>query len=80
MIRPINLIKNKDLQNRICQSVAPSNDLTISPPKLKLHAPKNTKNGPGILLIKFIPTLIQLYWVVLRLRRKQLYLYLGYYL
>ena len=53
------IIKNNDLQNKICQSVAPSNDFTISPPKLKLHAPKNTKNGPGNLLIKFMVTPIQ---------------------
>ena len=66
-------IKNKDLQNRICQSVAPSNDFTISPPKLRLHAPKNTKKGPGILFIKFTITLTQLYLEVLRLHHKQLY-------
>ncbi len=47
-------MKNKDLQNSICHKVAPSKDLTIKPPKLKLHAPKNTSNGPGILNIKFI--------------------------
>ena len=52
-------IKNKDLQKRICQSVAPSNDFTISPPKLRLHAPKNTSNGPGNLFIKFITILIR---------------------
>ena len=46
--------KNTDLQNKICQRFAPSNDLTIKPPKLKVHAPKNTKNGPGILFKKFI--------------------------
>ena len=46
--------KNKDLQNNICHKVAPSKDLTIRPPKLKLQAPKNTNNGPGIFLIKFI--------------------------
>ena len=27
--------------------MAPSNDLTISPPKLKLNAPKKINNGPG---------------------------------
>ena len=43
-----------DLQNKICQRVAPSNDLTISPPKLRVQAPKNTKNGPGIFLKKII--------------------------
>ena len=46
--------KNTDLQNKICQRLAPSNDLTISPPKLNVHAPKKTKNGPGILFKKFI--------------------------
>ncbi len=47
-------IKNKDLQNNICQSVAPSNDFTIKPPKLRLQAPKNTKRGPGIFFNKYI--------------------------
>ena len=46
--------KNTDLQNKICQRLAPSNDLTISPPKLKLTAPKKTRKGPGKFLIKFI--------------------------
>ena len=46
--------KNTDLQNKICQRFAPSNDLTINPPKLKVQAPKKTKNGPGILFKKFI--------------------------
>ena len=46
--------KNKDLQNKICHSVAPSKDLTIKPPKLKLKAPKKISNGPGRFLIKFI--------------------------
>ena len=46
--------KNTDRQNKICQRFAPSNDLTINPPKLKVHAPKKTKNGPGILFKKFI--------------------------
>ena len=31
----------------LCQSGAPSNDLTIKPPKLKQQAPKNINNGPG---------------------------------
>ena len=48
-----------DDSTRICQSGAPSNDFTISPPKLRLHAPKNTKNGPGSLFIKFMVTLTQ---------------------
>ena len=39
--------KNSDLQNKICHRVAPSKDLTINPPKLKLNAPKNINNGPG---------------------------------
>ena len=69
-------IKNKDLQNRICQSVAPSNDFTISPPKLRLQAPKNTKKGPGTLFIEFTITLTQWCLEVLRLHRKQLCLYL----
>ena len=52
----INIVieKNKDLQNNICQSVAPSKDLTINPPKLKLQAPKKTNIGPGIFMNKFI--------------------------
>ena len=49
--------KNKDLQNNICHSVAPSKDFTISPPKLKLKAPKKINNGPGNffkIFIKFV--------------------------
>ena len=49
--------KNKDLQNKICHKVAPSKDLTINPPKLRLKAPKKIKNGPGnfvIIFIKFV--------------------------
>ena len=46
--------KNKDLQNNICHKVAPSKDFTISPPKLKLQAPRNTNKGPGSLVIMFI--------------------------
>jgi hypothetical protein len=46
--------KNNCLQNNICQSVAPSKDLTIKPPKLKQNAPKKTKRGPGNFEIKFI--------------------------
>ena len=46
--------KNTDRQNNICQRFAPSNDLTINPPKLKVHAPKKTRNGPGILFKKLI--------------------------
>ena len=49
--------KNKDLQNKICHRVAPSKDLTINPPKLKLNAPKKINNGPGnfvIIFIKFV--------------------------
>ena len=46
--------KNKDLQNKICHNVAPSKDLTISPPKLKLRAPININNGPGKFLTMFI--------------------------
>jgi len=46
--------KKSDLQNNICHNVDPSNDLTIKPPKLKLHAPINTSMGPGIFLITFI--------------------------
>ena len=47
-------IKKIDRQNRICHKFAPWNDFTISPPKLKLKAPKKTKNGPGNLDIIFI--------------------------
>ena len=47
-------MKKSDLQNNICQSVDPSKDLTINPPKLRAHAPKKTKKGPGILNKKFI--------------------------
>ena len=49
--------KNKDLQNKICQRVAPSKDLTINPPKLRLKAPKKMSSGPGnfvIIFIKFV--------------------------
>ena len=46
--------KNTDRQNKICQRFAPSNDLTINPPKLNVHAPKNTRKGPGTLFKKFI--------------------------
>jgi len=46
--------KNNDRQNNICHRVAPSNDFTIKPPKLKQHAPIKTSIGPGILLIIFI--------------------------
>ena len=46
--------KKNDRQNNICHKVAPSKDLTIRPPKLKLTAPKKTKKGPGIFLNKFI--------------------------
>ena len=46
--------KKTDLQNNICQSVAPSKDLTIKPPKLRQQAPRNIKIGPGILIIEFI--------------------------
>ena len=47
-------IKNRDLQNNICHKFAPSKDFTISPPKLKLRAPKNISNGPGKLFKIFI--------------------------
>ncbi len=46
--------KNTDRQNKICHKFAPSKDLTIKPPKLKLTAPKKIKKGPGKFLIKFI--------------------------
>ena len=46
--------KNKDLQNNICQSEAPSKDFTINPPVLKLNAPKKISKGPGKFLIIFI--------------------------
>ena len=46
--------KKTDRQNKICHNVAPSKDLTIKPPKLKLTAPKKIKKGPGRFLIKFI--------------------------
>ena len=32
----------------------PSKDLTISPPKLKLQAPRKTNKGPGSFVIMFI--------------------------
>ena len=47
-------IKNKDLQNNICHKFAPSNDLTINPPKLRLKAPRKTRSGPGKLNKSFI--------------------------
>ena len=46
--------KKTDLQNKICHKVAPSKDLTINPPKLRLKAPKNINSGPGRFLIMFI--------------------------
>ena len=46
--------KNNDLQNYISHNVAPSKDLTINPPKLKLNAPKKINNGPGRFLTMFI--------------------------
>ena len=39
-------------QKSICHSVAPSNDLTIKPPKLKHNAPRKIRNFPGILFKK----------------------------
>ena len=48
------MIKKKDLQNNICHKVAPSKDLTINPPKLKLVAPKKINKGPGRFFIIFI--------------------------
>ena len=51
-------IKKIDLQNNIFQSVDPSKDLTISPPKLNAHAPKKTKKGPGAFDKKFIKFVI----------------------
>ena len=41
--------KKNCLQKRICQRLAPSNDFTIIPPKLKHKAPRKIKSGPGIL-------------------------------
>ena len=46
--------KKTDRQNNICHKVAPSKDLTIKPPKLRLTAPRNTKKGPGKFLNIFI--------------------------
>ena len=43
-----------DRQNKICHKFAPSKDFTISPPKLRLKAPKKISKGPGNLFIKFI--------------------------
>ena len=56
MIRKAKTVKEKktDLQNKICHKVAPSKDFTISPPKLKLNAPRNINNGPGSFVIMFI--------------------------
>ena len=51
-------MKKSDLQNNICQSVDPSKDFTIKPPKLNAHAPKKTNKGPGILDKKFIKFVI----------------------
>ena len=47
-------VKNKDLQNKICHRVAPSKDLTINPPKLRLRAPRKINNGPGSFVMTFI--------------------------
>ena len=46
--------KKNCLQNRICHKLAPSNDFTIGPPKLKHTAPKKTKIGPGIFFTRLI--------------------------
>ena len=56
MIKKVKTVneKNKDLQNNICHKVDPSKDFTINPPKLKLHAPRNTNKGPGSFVIMFI--------------------------
>ena len=43
--------KKNCLQKRICHKLAPSNDFTIGPPKLKHTAPKKTRIGPGIFLL-----------------------------
>ena len=37
------------LQKRICHKLAPSNDFTIIPPKLKHNAPRKIRSEPGIL-------------------------------
>ena len=39
--------KKNCLQKRICHKLAPSNDFTIKPPKLKHIAPMTTRSGPG---------------------------------
>jgi len=56
MIKKVKTVREKkiDLQNKICHNVDHSNDLTINPPKLKLHAPIKTSNGPGRFLTMFI--------------------------
>ena len=46
------MAKKVCLQKRICHKLAPSNDFTIEPPKLKHTAPKKTRRGPGILFKK----------------------------
>ena len=64
MIKKARTVKEKksDLQNKICHRVAPSKDLTINPPKLKLKAPKKINKGPGRFLIIFI-TVVKLNFV-----------------
>ena len=46
------IVKKNCLQKRICHKLAPSNDFTIIPPKLKHTAPKITKIEPGIFFKK----------------------------
>ena len=55
LVKRIETIEKKiDLQNNICQRVAPSKDFTIKPPKLRKNAPRKTRIGPGIFKNKLI--------------------------
>ena len=43
------IMKKTDLINKICQTVASSNDLIIKPPQLKQNPPNKSSIYPGIL-------------------------------
>ena len=68
MIKNVKTVSEKNilLQNKICHNVAPSNDLTIKPPKLKLQAPIKINSGPGKFLIRFIYVFICFFIICLK--------------
>ena len=52
------MAKKNCLQKRICHKLAPSNDFTIKPPKLRHKAPKKIRIEPGILFIQVFFVLV----------------------